>query len=841
MPRRMYRLMVAGLLALSTSPALAGTTGVLEGTVRDKRTGEALPGVNVMLTQIRVGITTDVEGRYVLQNIRAGSYDVRFSHVGYRSYVVKNVLVNADLRTRLNASLEPSTLELEEITVVQEKPLIQRDVTGTTYIMSGEEIAALPLDRSTDVLHLKAGVTSEGNVRGGKTTEVSYLVDGLPVQDVLSGELISSLPSSSIVGLTMYTGGFEAEYGNALSGIVNIVTRTGSDTHRWFVRGAKDNLFGGTQVSKTSEFELSASGPIKTGKAYYLAALNGFYTGTRWWQDFQYFFSVPVDKVLNGFAKIDYEFQPTLKLGVQGLYSQHAWRDYEFNWRYNLAGLPPEDRTSYRIAATLSHTISNSFFYTASLSWLHVASTIGDGSKAALENAAPYQYDFFLRYVEAGQRAWWSQSVQNNTTMRLDGNLKAGESDMLKFGGELTLYGLSSDVVKYEPRKTFFGKPLIDEPQLNFSTNYSYKPRAGALYIQNKLDVLSDGALLTAGLRYDFMDPRASRPAVEAIPVADSAYLFPVTGSVPASIKQQLSPRLGAAFQMMENGYIYINLGWYFQYPLFDYLYSGLDRVGLAKGMTAITGNPDLEPERTKMWEISFKYAFSHNIVGSITYFRKETSNQVDAKTFIPGDSKLAGNFGYAEYVNNPHADVTGCEIVLSRERGEWVTGEISYTYMVAEATSGSAYDGFYIAQYGLPPEVRAFPLSWDQRHTLKTTIAVQSPWGLGLRVLTDMHSGRPYTDYPTSTGFEKIDGGRFYQNNARMAGYFNMDVRLEQRFAPGWWPSASLAVYLDVRNITNIQNVRWMDSNGRIGGELGDPSGYYIGRRTRLGIQVEF
>ncbi len=841
MPECISRLLVAGILAVSSSFAIAGTSGILEGTVRDKRTGEALPGVNVVLAQSRTGATTDADGRYMMQNIRAGTYEVRFSHIGYRSYVVRNVLINADLRTRLTVTLEPAELELDEVTVVQEKPLIQRDVTGTTYIMSGEEITLLPVDRSTDVLHLKAGVTNEGNVRGGKSTEVSYLVDGLPVQDVLSGELISSLPNSSIVGLTMYTGGFEAEYGNALSGIVNIVTRTGSDTHRWFLKGAKDNLFGGTQVSKTNEFEFSASGPISKGKAYYLAALNGFFTGTRWWQDLQYFYTLPVDKTVNGFGKIDYEFQPTLRLGVQGLYAQHAWRDYEFNWRYNLSGLPPEDRTSYRVATTLSHTVSNSFFYTASLSWLHVASEIGDGSKADLQNSAPYQYDFFLRFIESGQRAWWSRSTQNNGTMRVDGTWKAGDVDLLKFGGEFTLYSLTSDIVKFEPRKTFFGKPLVDEPQLNFSTNYSYKPRAGALYIQNKLDVLSEGALLTAGLRYDFLDPRANRPAIEAIPVADSAYAFPVNGFVPASIKQQFSPRFGAAIQMIENGFLYVNLGWYFQYPLFEYLYAGLDRVGLAKGMTAITGNPDLEPERTKMWEVSFKYAFPHNIVGSITYFRKETSNQIDAKTFIPGDSKLAGNFGYAEYVNSPYAEVTGCEIVLSRERGEWLTGEISYTYMVAEATSGSAYDGFYIAQYGLPPGVRAFPLSWDQRHTLKTILALQAPWGLGLHILTDWHSGRPYTDYPTSTGFEKIDGGRFYQNNARMPGYFNMDVRIDQRFTPGWWPSSTLAVYLDVRNILNDQNVSWMDSNGRIGGELGDPSGYFIGRRTRLGVQVEF
>ncbi len=841
MPRHTPRPFIAGVLVAWSSLAIAGTTGILEGTVRDKRTGEPLPGVNVMLSQSRMGTTTDADGKYMIQGVRAGTYEARFSLIGYRSYLVQNVIINADLRTRLNVALESAELQLDEVTVVQEKPLIQRDVTGTTYIMSGDEITLLPVDRSTDVLHLKAGVTSEGNVRGGKSTEVRYLVDGLPVQDVLSGELSANLPTSSITSLTMYTGGFEAEYGNALSGIVNIVTRTGSDIHRWFVRGAKDDLFIGDQNSKTNEFELSASGPILAGKAYYLAAVNGFFTGTRWWQDFQYYYSMPTDKTINGFGKVDYNPKPALRLGTQLLYSHHSWHDYEFNWRYNLAGLPPETRTSYRVAATLSHTPSNSFFYTASLSWLHVVSQIGAGNKTDLESAVPYQYDFFLRFIESGQRAWWSKSTQNNTTGRLDATWKTGDVNFLRFGGEMTLYNLSSDIVKYEPRKTFFGMPLVDEPQLNYSSSYLYKPRAGALYVQDKLDVSSEGALVTAGLRYDFLNPRASRPAIEAIPVADSAYNFPVEAFVPASIKQQISPRFGAAFPIVENGYLYLNLGWYFQYPLFEYLYSGLDRVGLAKGMSAITGNPDLEPERTTMWEISFKYSLLQNIVGSITYFRKETSNQIDSKTFIPGDSKLAGNFGFAEYVNNPYADVTGLEIVFSRDRGEWLTGEISYTYMVAEGTSGSSYDGFYIAQYGLPPAVRTFPLSWDQRHSLKANLSFQSPSGFGVRILTDWHSGLPYTNYPTSTGYDQIVGGRFSENNARMSEYFNMDMKIEQRFTPSWWPSSSLSVYLDIRNVLNDENVKWMDSNGRVGGELGDPSGYFTGRRTRLGVQAEF
>jgi hypothetical protein len=160
---------------------------------------------------------------------------------------------------------------------------------------------------------------------------------------------------------------------------------------------------------------------------------------------------------------------------------------------------------------------------------------------------------------------------------------------------------------------------------------------------------------------------------------------------------------------------------------------------------------------------------------------------------------------------------------------------------MVAEGTSGSPFDGFYIAQYGLPPGVRQYPLSWDQRHTLKGIATVATPWDLFLTAVVQWHSGRPYTRYPTATGFEPVIAGRFYQNNDRMPAFFNLDLKVEKNFPLEWWGGAVATLYLDVRNISNERNVRWIDSNGRIGGELDDPSGYFIGRRTSLGFQVIF
>jgi len=837
----MCRIAFAACFLLGAGGRLsAGTTGILEGTVRDKRTGELLPGVNIVLPEIQTGASTAPDGSFSIQNIRAGRYLVRFTHVGHQTHVVQYVTINPDLRTRLRIALEPSDLQLEEIVVTQARPLIQTDVTSTAYMISGEDLRLFPIDRATDIVGYKAGVTMEGNVRGGKTTEVGYLVDGLPVQDVMRGGMTTNVPISTVVGMSVYTGGYEPEYGNALSGIVNIVTRTGGNTHKFIIRADKDNLFGGTQNSKTGEVELFASGPILRDKLFYVGSVNGLFTGTRWWQDMNQFFDHPIDRTINAFGKLDYTISSKLRVGLQTLYSDHDWRDYEFSWRYNLNGLPPERRQSARIALIVSHTVTDDFFYTASLSSYRIRATIGEGGKESVPIDDPYQYDFFLRYVVGGQRAWWLENSQDMTTGKFDGILQSGPDHLVKFGAEFTLYNLASDIIKLEPRKTYFGKPLVNEPQLDFSSDYTYRPTAGGLYVQDKVDLLKEGLLLTYGMRYDFLDPRASRPALETTLSGDTA-TFTKGESVKASFKQQFSPRIGAAMPVLENGYVFFNLGWYFQYPLFDYLYTGIDRIALSQGISAVTGNPDLEPERSTAWEIALKYSFPLNLVGSLTYFRKETTNLVDTKTFVPGDSKVSGTYGFSEFVNNPYASSSGIEVVLSRDRGEWVTGELSYTFMNAEGTSGSSMDGYYIAQYGLPPGRRIYPLSWDQRHTLKVRVTLAIPGEFNVNVFTQWHTGRPYTYYPTSTGFEQINGGTFVQNNDRMPAYVNVDLRCEKYFRFDAWPDAVLTVYGDVRNLMNQKNVAWIDSNRRIGGELADPSGYFVGRRTRLGIQLSF
>ena len=832
--------MVADATAL-----LRGTTGILEGRIIDKQSRGGIVGVNVLLRGTILGGSSDAQGYYRIPNIKAGVYDVRFSIIGYKTVMMKNVTILPDLRTRLDMELEVATIELAPIEIRAERPLIQRDLAGTAFSIGEMKLEKLPVSSFQEVLTLQPGTTLEGNVRGGKSNEVLFFVDGLPVQDFISGGLATNLPRSSITALTIHTGGFEAEYGNALSGVVNVITKSGGDSHKFGGRYEKDGWLPenwNEQQDRATDLELFASGPLE-GKALSYFVANTFTTSdTRWWQDFRHFFMSPVRSEFTGFGKVDYLPTATFRLSGQLLYSIRRWHDYEFSWRFNLTGLPERMTDAYRLAVILSHTLSESSFYTVSLSRFYQRSRIGDEDEN-LSSLQAYEYDFFLRYIVAGRRNWWADTRQIIYSLKGDVTTQLGGTHLLKVGGELNQYDIVSELQKFEPRKTYFGKPMVDAQLLNYSNSYSYRPRSGGIFVQDKVEVVRDGSNVSFGLRWDFLDPTAERPIVEYIPVRENEYEQVVTGTSKVKFKHQFSPRIALAMPVGPLSFFFVNFGHYFQFPLFDYLYSGVNPSQLRAGTKSmLAANPDLDPERTIAWEVGFKHGITHYEVGSVTYFRKSFRNQIDSKTLIPFDSKSSGDYGFASYVNNAEALATGLEVVLSRERDERLSGSISYTYMLTEGISEFVEQSIAFAQWGFPVPARPFPLSWDQRHTIKADAEFKLAYDLQADVVALYNSPRPYTYFPTRDGYSPSNPAKvFIPNNARMEPVLFVNMKLSRQFELGESNSYLLTLFADVRNLLNSKNVRWMDSSGRIGGELGDPSAYYDPRRIRLGMKLDF
>ncbi len=837
--------LIGTLGAFSNTSSGRDITGLLEGRVKVAETGESLSGVTVVVVGTGLACVTDSAGYYQINGVRAGLYDIKFQLIGYQTKTILKVTILPDFRTRIDADLKQSLVEMEPIEIRAERPLIQKDNASSAYQLSGQQMNLLPVTRLNDAVTLMPGVTREGNVRGGKTNEVIYLLDGLPMQDVIAGGNPVALPKSTAAAMTVWTGGFDAEYGNALSGVVNVVTRSGSPVSQFELRYGRDHWLSDNivqQTNKESELELLASGPIVDNRLSVLSVNNYTASDTRWWQDLQHFFSSPVSRDFTGLTRLEYTPASTTRLVLQGVYSLQRWRDYEFRWRYNLTGLPEREKDLYRANVMFTRAISNQSFYSLALGYSSQRSHIGPESKDQLP-LMPYQYDVALRYIVGGAENWWAETRQRILTAKADYTLQSFSFHTFKLGAEINQYDIYGDIVKYEPQLTYFAKPIQSAPLLNYSNFYQYYPRTGSAFLQDKIEFTSDGAILSFGIRWDFLDPAAERPVVEYIPTRPGEFQQQVTGKVKAALKQQLSPRFSITMPVGPSGYIFANYGRYIQFPLFDYLYSGITPTQLEYGSkNVLAGNPDLEPERLSSWETGIRHQVGKSWMVSMAYFQKKVSDQIDAKTLVPFKSKYAGDFGFASYVNIDDSESKGFEIVLTRENSEWLNGFVSYTNMITEGLSEQANQNVNIAQWGFAVPASHYPLSWDQRHTIKINMNAKLPWEMETDLAAEYHSPRPYTFYPTKDGITPIDTSRvFSPNNRRMSEVYIVDLKIQKIFRIRSLQKVELAIYADARNIFNAKNVLWMDSNGRIGGELGDPGAYDTPRRVRLGIIARF
>ena len=814
----------------------SGTTGLLKGKVVDKLTNEPLIGANVMLSGTKYGAATDVKGKFVIYHIPAGVYKAKITMMGYQQFTVENVRIIMDLKTELLIEMTEQALELEgEVVVTAERPLIQKDVTGTLHSVGASKIDELPVDSYKDVIALQPGVTSDMHIRGGRDTEVLYLIDGLPVQESMQGGSGSEIPQASVAEMTIQTGGFNAEYGNAMSGVVNIVTKHGGSNHEFWMRLIDDHI-GIEKTDKKSELEFLLSGPVFRDKIGYFVSTNLKINDTRWWQDLEKYFDSPMEKNINLMGKLNFNFSDNVKLITQAIFSDWDLKQYEYRWRYNLTGLPPVSKRSIRLSSTFTHTLSPRVFYSLKLSRYQVHHQMKQGDKNDVENLQPYQYEMpWYYFVFAGDRLWWQDAKEISYLAKGDFTAQYHPVSQLKVGFEFQYFNLENDLTKYEPQKSFWGKPLLDAELLNFNSYYHYRPYQGSFYIQNKVD--NDIVVMNLGLRYDFLNPRASRPVVEWIPTTEQEYEQEIKRWVPATIKSQWSPRIGFSFPITKDDYFFINYGFFFQVPMFDYMFSGLN-YDLKKGVKALYGNPDLKPEKTRAIELSYKHTFLDVWMASFTYFNKDISGLVDTKTFLASDSKVEDD-GFSQYINLAGGSSNGFEIVLHKKYNHHFSGKISYTYMNAKGLSGSTDQGMNYFVWGFSVPNEEFYLSWDQRHTVVSELFVGVPKNYGVNFLFRWNSPRPYTYYPSRTGYVPDESIEMKPNNARMREVAYVDVKIFKNFR--LTKKMAVQAYVDVRNLFDKYNVLWIASDGRIGGELTDPSAWDTGRRVNLGLKISF
>jgi outer membrane receptor protein involved in Fe transport len=410
--REKRQALIGGLLLLAllvSAPAWAGVTGKISGLILDKKTKEPLIGVSIRVQNTTMGALTDVDGKFSILSVPAGEHEVLVSMVGYQDILTSNVLVKPDQTTSLNVELEESLIELPAIQVIRERDKIEMDEASTKRNVSADKIKSLPVTNVADILKTQVGVkirNDQFHIRGGRSEELLYTVDGVSMKDPLGGRGPTeslNLSGTEIENVSIIKGGWSAEYGEATSGIINVATKEGDRVKTsGHLEYFTDNL-GTEALNKYSfnynrlEFTLGGPEPLFSKRllpalglggpssklTYFLNAdfdrtdtyhpINDYTTpSTRMqFRDFKFLGMVLRDRQENygnlG-VKLTYRLNPNIR--VTGIFKRaHERRlDWDWSYRYVPNNMPWIEDRNDRYSVTWTHNVTPTTFYTVIVS-----------------------------------------------------------------------------------------------------------------------------------------------------------------------------------------------------------------------------------------------------------------------------------------------------------------------------------------------------------------------------------------------------------------------------------------------------------------------------------------
>ncbi len=772
----------------------AGVTGKISGTITNQESGDPLVGATIQIPGTNFGRISDADGRFVILNIPPGIYTLQVSFIGFETVRIDNVPVTADLTTLFNLPLKTSILEGQEVVVHAMEEVIDKDLAGTRAVVTQEDFNSLPITQMVDALTLQTGVTNTDNylyVRGGRSNQVAYLIDGVYVQDPLLGSFANDLGTNTIQELSLLSGTFNAEYGNAMSGIVNIVTREGGRSWQASVK------------SRTGTFQNADENKSEGEKTTW--NIGGPLLG----EDLRIFVSgqhVRLDSYKPwGFrdensytSKLTYTGISNVK--INGMYrdSWSSWKNYWHSWKYIPEQYYQYGSTRRHFNLNLTHTLRENLFYELRISlyeqnyrrgvWIDSTSSWKDSS----EYTAYSDYDW---YSEAGngyefyaRRDPPIYTISTTKTFDFRGDIiwQINTWNEVKIGFQYKGHDLQLEN-PYDPQRDV---PYRDE--------YHMTPVEIAGYFQDKIEF--PFIVINLGLRFDQMDNKAN---YRENPLDESSE----TTSTP---KSQISPRLGIAHPISDKSKIHFAYGHFFQNPPYAYLYN---RLNYDVTVTApVFGYPDMEAEKTIAYEFGLTHQFTPALLGRFSAYFKDITNLTG--THYYGKYTEDAPDRYASYtliINEDYAFSKGFEINFDFKPKPFFSSSLTYTYSIARGSASFADE-----QYPSTTEsTLLYNLDFDRTHGLNIFGSLRIGKSKGVRILnsypiarTDLgfvfrtSSGRPYTPSGRDIGLVEI-------NSLRKPSTYSLDIVAGKRFNLAGKLSARS--FLEVQNLTNARNVRYV------------------------------
>jgi len=265
--RKIISLFIFCLLFIP-SIILAQSTGSIGGKVTDSKDGTPLPGAVVKIVGSQMGATTDDNGEYIILNVDVGAYTLEASYIGYNSKQISNVRTSVDKKTVVNFDLAVTGVTTEVVTVTDTRRNI--DVNESGRIVESQQITNSGVRGVTNIASKTAGVVQDErggslNIRGGRSNENIIIIDGMETTNPLDGSSRAFIPNNLLQEIAVLTGGFGAEYGNVLSGVINVSTKSGTEKYTGSVELITDEFTGRYIDTKSQGYNLynvNFGGPI---------------------------------------------------------------------------------------------------------------------------------------------------------------------------------------------------------------------------------------------------------------------------------------------------------------------------------------------------------------------------------------------------------------------------------------------------------------------------------------------------------------------------------------------------------------------------------------------------
>lgn len=809
------------LLAILSTGLHAQTTGKIAGIVLDERSREPLAGVNVFIGGLGLGAASDPEGAFFILNVPPGEYDVIVDFIGYQGKKIEGVRVSVNRTSTLNITLLEKALEMDEqIVVIADKIATKKDQTSSIRNVTSEDMAILPIENTGGIVALQPGVV-EGHMRGGRSNETAYLVDGMSVYNGVDRGRLIEIDPDALQEVEVITGTFNAKYGEAMGGVVNMITREGGNQYHGKFESYLENYytrhgdeFAGlkaSEIDRNRDYKFFLTGPVFKNKLTFFISTRvqdnmNFLNGIRrfqitdrpdysQWQNPQaydtegnYLFNehtgdnayVPMNwfQGINFTGKLTYKLTK-LKMSLLYLLNQSQDQNYDHASKYKPDGRNINYNDSYMLTYQLNHLLAKNAFYELKFSYTNSYS-----GSYLYKNPTDSRYihdsylanQSFTGFYTGGQDKGHYESTTEKYLARLDFTWQITNSQSFEGGAEATFYRhynrWQTIVNKY---RNSAASAIIYEPEVLpdatiYSDIYRKKPIQLAAWISDKMEF--EDMVLDLGVRFEYFDPQTTYPsnyrnpgnllAKEDQPEWQSVYLK-------ADPKINFAPRLGFSYKLGESALLRFSYGHFYQYPPYRTMYLNNSYVLSPANYSTTIGNPQVKPEKTVNYEVGLWQILNPYMDLEVALWYKDIY-ALSTVNIVTTYNQIR----YGLYGNKDYGNARGLEVKFNTRFGR-LYSEINYTLQYTRGNADNPVFTFTRAGSSQDPIPTLIPMSWDQRHTLNVTVGYNKE-KYGVTATGYMGSGTAYTWAPIDQN--PLHRVNLYPNNSYKPLHYRVDLR---------------------------------------------------------------